>query len=689
MVHATRSRMRFGAPTAAYATTSRTARLQSVSRLAALVAVIVGFATLAFAAPWPDDEMTPVYRQAAETILEQIDGPKKGYCLVFGAGEGRLAHQIATRSEFTVLGASRQLERVRAGRAALHKADLYGDRITLHHQSLDAMAYRDYAAVLVLSDAMIAEGTCPGSAAEMFRMVRPDGGRAVLGQPRGCPKKLPRDELKRWLDAAGLTYTITETPADGLWATVTRGPLPGAGQWTHVRADVGNTACSKDGRTTDGRNVLWFGQPGPQIMIDRHWRGTSPLYLDGRLIVPAKDRFVCSDAYNGARLWDLAIPNSSRIAMMRDGGWLVLTGDHLYAAVENRCLKIDVPTGKIVDAFEVPKDTGDLAAADWGYLGVDGDRLLGSLQIPKASYLAARTGRGAVGNQLGRGNDRRIITSRALFCSDRHSGKTLWTYTPQATVIANVTICAGDGGVYFLESVQPAVVAETSGRVLLRDFTEGSSEFLVKLDAGTGRTLWRHQLDVPAQHVLHLCYADGVVLASSCDTAARDFCYHLRARRVEDGAPLWQRDLPTGFGTGDTDHGKQDKHPMIVGDTVYLKQGSFDLATGEPRGFAFKTSNCAECSASLNHVFGRMNSVASTWSLHGDGSSRPLSPHMRTGCYTSIIPAGGVVMMPPFSAGCTCPHTVQTTVVWLPKPATNDANPDGNPDANPDDRSAE
>lgn len=651
--------------------TEKTTRQDAISRtasrriglcLAALTMGIVGFAAPVSASPWPDGEMTPLYQQAASHILDQIDGPKAGYCLVFGAGQGRLAHEIASRTDYAVLGATEQLAEVRAGRTILHKADLYGDQITLHHESLSTLSYRDYAAVLVVCDSMISEGTCPGSAAEMFRMVRPDGGQAILGQPPGCPNKLRRDDLEQWLDAAELTYTITETPAEGLWATFTRGPLPGAGQWTHVRADVANTACSKDSRTSDQWNVLWFGQPGPQIMVDRHWRGHSPLYKNGRLIIPSKDHLVCSDAYNGARLWDLSIPGASRIAMMRDAGWLALAGDHLYAVVENRCLKIVAREGKVVDTFETPGDN-----VDWGYLGADGNRLFGSTQIPKASYLAATTARGAVGNQLGRGDDRRIITSKSLFCRDRHTGQLLWTYTPEAAVIANVTICVGGGGVYFLESVQPTACAEASGRVLLKDFTEGASESLVKLDASTGHPLWRKQHQVPAQHVLHLCYANDIVLASSCDTTSGDFHYHLLACHSSDGAIAWQRDLPTGFGTGDKDHGKQDKHPMIIGNAVYLKQGSFDLATGEPLGFSFKTSNCAECSASANHVFGRMNGTAATWSLVGDGSSRPLSPDMRPGCYTTIIPAGGIIMMPPYSAGCTCPHSIQTTIVWQPK----------------------
>ena len=86
---------------------------------------------------------------------------------------------------------------------------------------------------------------------------------------------------------------------------------------------------------------------------------------------------------------------------------------------------------------------------------------------------------------------------------------------------------------------------------------------------------------------------------------------------------------------------------MLVGPLVYLKQGNFDLQTGKPLGYTFQTTNCAECCASAVNLFGRNGGFASTWDLSGDGSSKPLNPTMRPGCYTTIIPAGGIVMMPP------------------------------------------
>jgi outer membrane protein assembly factor BamB len=610
-------------------------------------------------APYPDDALTPIYRAAAEHILNATEDAR-GNCIVFGAGTGRLAWRLAESQRFRVLGVEENSEAVMAGRKALHAADLYGTQITLQAGTLTNLRYRDYAAAVVVSDAIITDGRCPGSAAEMFRMVRPDGGIALIGQPPNCPKRLPRKHLESWLRDGGLTYQITDD-ARGIWARVERGPLPGAGEWTHNLADIGNTACSGDTRTSSTVVPLWFGTPGPAVMTDRHWRPQAPLYKNGRLFVAGDDRIICTDAYNGARLWERNVPNSSRIAMMRDAGFLALAPDSLYVAVGARCLKLDVVTGQTTAEFTVPaKDR------EWGYIATDGNDLFGSAQKVGASYTAARTGRGAVGNQLGRGNDRSVITSTSLFCLDRQTGKLRWTYDGKSA-IANAAICADQERLYFIESVAPQAMSGTAGRVKLPAFTDGPGEHITCLDRKTGTVVWRHQRDLLLQHVVHLSCSQGVVLANGCRSHNKDFWYHLRAYKAADGQPMWEQDVPSGFGTRDTDHGKQDKHAMIIGNAVYLKQGNFDLRTGKPLGYRFPTSNCAECSSSLKHIFSRNGGSPSAFALNGKGTGKMLCSVMRPGCYISIIPAGGIVMMPALSAGCTCGYALQTSIGWLPQ----------------------
>ncbi len=602
-----------------------------------------------------------LHEGAADYILSQV-GFERGYCLDYGAGTGTLGQYLAAKSECTVLGVEADAEKVRAGRDALNREGVYGSGVTLHQAALDRLPYRDYAARLVVSSAIMEDGTCAGSAKELFRMVRPDGGMAILGQPPGCANPLDEAALRAWLDAGGLEYTVTNSPADGLWATIRRGPLDGAGEWTHMWADLGNTACSEDTRTTDNAQVLWFGEPGPKVMVDRHWEPVSPLYKHGRLFVPGFDRIVCVDAYNGARYWDLAVEKSSRIAMMRDAGNLALDEDTLYFAVDGRCLKVDVETGRIMDTARVSS-----ADRDWGYVAVDGMRLYGSEQCPKASYLAASTGRGAEGNQLGRGDNRFLITSTALFCRDKATDAEVWRYVPPEAVIANPTICIGGDGVYFFETREATCVSDRDGRVRMANFTKGPGEHLVKLDRDSGRVLWRRQYDMVCRHVFHLSVAKGVLIASGCTTVSGKFWYHLRAYGADDGDLIWERDLDSTFASDDTDHGKQDKHPLLIADTVQLKQGNFELATGKPLGLRFNTTNCADCAASAKHIFTRNGGVATMISLAEGGNGKPLCSVMRPGCYISIIPAGGVIMLPAFSAGCTCNYSIQTSIAWLPQ----------------------
>jgi len=617
---------------------------------------------------YPVDSLTTCYQQAAQHILSQVDF-SKGYCLVFGGGQGRLAYEIGIRSNFNILGVDDNFSNVDTGRAILDVQDIYGDRITLHKGSLDTLKYRDYTAVLVVSDSIIEDGVCKGSAAELFRMVRPDGGVALIGQPAGCPNVLSRTDLETWLDAGGLTYTITED-SNGIWARIDRGPLPGAGEWTHMWANISNTACSGDSRTTDSAKVLWFGKPGPRVINDRHWRPAGPMYKSGRMIVLGDNHLYCSDAYNGAQLWDLAIPNSTRIAILRDCGWAAVDSDYVFAAAEDDCHKIDFDTGQILDTYHPPT-----ANKDWGYVGIDGDLLLGSSQMEGASRLAVDYyDQGAAGNQIAHSNNQPTVVSEGLFGLNRTTGALLWTYDSSdglggnPFVIANPTICVGGDYVYFFESYETNAVNDDDARVVPSTFCNGSNEYLVKLNKNTGVLQWRQQHNLPFTNIIYLSYANNVILASGCTTSS-NFWYHYRAYNVSDGSLKWDKDWDSGFSSGDTGHGKQDKHPMIIGDDIYLTFGCYNLQTGNTLNRTFDCSWCSDFSASANHLFSRNYNRPTIYNKNAGGSGAALCSVMRPGCYISIMPAGGVILLPPYSAGCTCAYrnTLQTTIAWLPE----------------------
>ena len=625
---------------------------------------------------YPVDGLTPLYETAAQYIIDQTGFSGKGYCFVYGAGQGRLAYELTARSNLEIIGIEADSNQVDIGRAVLLDEGVYGSEITLHTGSLNSiLKYRDYSAVLVVSDSIIEDGTCTGYASEMYRMARPAGGVVIVGQPAGCPNVLSRVNLEAWLDAGGLSgsYTIVENPTDGLWARIDRGALSGAGEWTTQWGNLGNTACSGEQGITDDWTVLWYGEPGPRVIANRHSRGMTDLYKSGKWIIPGGDRVTCMDAYNGARLWDLLVTDSSRIAINHDCGWITLSDDYVYVVAQDDCHKVDVETGTITGTYHPP--TG---GRDWGYVAVDGDLLYGSEQITDASVIIEHH---VDGWNYSHYEYMPAVTSKALFCRNRNTGALIWTYEASdglggnPFVIANPTICSGDGYIYFFESYNSTAVSDGDGRVLLSDFTSGSNEYLVKLDKNTGVVQWRLQKELDFRHDIYLSYADGKLLASGSRTDG-NYVYDFRAYNASNGSQVWYKN-GINSGKSNDNHGYHDKHPMIVGDNVYFKYGSYNLHTGSSLGFVWenKTSHCADCSASTTHFFARRNkssvgghSTATIYSFSGgESSAQSLSTVIRPSCYISIIPVGGLMLLPPAGSGCTCDFALQPTIAWLPQ----------------------
>ncbi|MHC4203592.1 MAG: methyltransferase domain-containing protein, partial [Planctomycetota bacterium] len=174
--------------------------------------------------PYPVDSLTPVYEQVAEYIINS-SGITKGVCIDYGCGQGRLAYEIAKRSNLNIIGFEEDSANVEIARRYLDQAGIYGNRVSVLEASLTSLDCRDYSANLIVSDRMLAEGICPGSSSEIYRVLRPDGGIAVVGQPVGS---LTRATLESWL--TGQIYIIDDT--QGLWAVVDRAALAGAGKWT-------------------------------------------------------------------------------------------------------------------------------------------------------------------------------------------------------------------------------------------------------------------------------------------------------------------------------------------------------------------------------------------------------------------------------------------------------------------------
>jgi len=305
----------------------------------------------------------------------------------------------------------------------------------------------------------------------------------------------------------------------------------------------------------------------------------------------------------------------------------------------------------------------------WGYIASLGGLLFGSGQKRDAAYTDVSKEADA---EIQWGDFKRMVTSDYLFCLDRHSGQKRWTYK-NGTII-NPTIAGGGSRIYFVESRNRQALEDDDGKITL-DILLGNGANLVALDLETGGTVWEQPSDLRmCQHIIYLSYANDTILIVGSKNREGYAWYYLYGFNAEDGKLLWQQNHPNNRpGTGG-DHGEQIHHPAIVGDIVYAEPCAYDLRTGarvDTQGNRAswsmpRRSGCGTMSASAFCLFYR-DSNPSVYDLRRGGGLGKLTHVNRPGCWINIIPAGGLILIPEGSSGCTCSYPLQTSIALTPR----------------------
>ena len=421
--------------------------------------------------PFVNDSLTETYQAAAEKILAE-SGIKKGYALVLDCNQGRLAYELAKRTELKIVGLEKDPEKLSSARKYLDAAGLLGKQVVVEPWDMESLP--DYFANLIVSDGMLITGSTTGTTEEGQRILRPWGGTACLSFHR-----------------------------DGqvVWRKYIRGPLEGAGAWKQQYGDPQNTACSGDELVYGPLGVLWYGEPGPQGMVERHARAQSPVSMDGRLFMQGEELIMAVDAFNGTLLWRREIPGAVRVKIKADCGNLVVTETGLYIASYDKCYRLDPATGRTMREYKIPPSS-DGTPRRWGYISVIGNILYGSSatamdedygavlkrfvengkwknieDIPEEhrdSYKYARNlypepqdikmavqrsgimyrtmtsfARGGEFLQTNAVTDNLMVSDR-IFAMDTETGELLWKRDGKK--IANITITLGDGKIFYADS---------------------------------------------------------------------------------------------------------------------------------------------------------------------------------------------------------------------------------------------
>jgi len=284
----------------------------------------------------------------------------------------------------------------------------------------------------------------------------------------------------------------------------------------------------------------------------------------------------------------------------------------------------------------------------------------------------------------------RLMVSDVVFAMNPGTGELQWRH--QGNRIAHITISKGLGNIFFAESLVTPDAKARAGRETLKLISEGkyveSLEFPVRtehrdfrtvfaLDQETGKIKWSKTLDFTGcgGDTLASAYQNGVLLFFS-SMGSHDWWRHdsgtLRWKRMtaldaETGEILWSH--PNNYRT----------RPVIVGNKVFIEPRVCDLHTGSiitrkhpisgqtvPYEYLRPGHTCAISSASASMLFYRSSVAAITDFGKDDGLT--LFGGIRPGCWINMIPAGGVLLFPEASAGCTCSFPLRGTVVLKNKP---------------------
>ena len=279
---------------------------------------------------------------SASRILRK-SGVTKGYALVVGDRDSRLAASLASQSDLHVISALAGAEDLAAERERLLTTDLYGSRIAA--QCLEDLAQLPYAPYF--ADLVVVAGDAEKlSGAELYRVLRPCGG--VL-----CFTGRSRGSVNRLLEEAKVPRSETHSVGD--LTTVIRGKLPGAGEWRYQWADGGKSGIGDEDRLRLPLDLLWFGGPGPDRMMSRHWGTSTPLSVNGRVFVTGQHHLLAFDAYNGRELWTRPISDVGRMGAIWRSANFVADDDSVYVTIGTSCHRLAQSNGKTLAVYNVPE----------------------------------------------------------------------------------------------------------------------------------------------------------------------------------------------------------------------------------------------------------------------------------------------------------------------------------------------
>jgi outer membrane protein assembly factor BamB len=566
-----------------------------------------------------------LYARAAREIVNRT-GITKGYCLDLGCGKGQLSYELAKLTDLNIYAVESDPAKAAKARKLLDEAGLYGTRVTVLQRNLIETELPNYFANLIVSGASVKKGADCVPHKEIDRILRPYGGSVCLG---------PLSEMR---------LTV-------------RGPLEGAGSWTHQYCDPANTNCSTDELVRGPLGMLWFTDNDFE-MPSRHGRGPAPLCHNGRLFVEGLHGLRAIDAYNGHVLWEFHIKNILKaydqehlMGTAGTGSNFCVTTEGLYILKDGKCLQLNPATGRLVAEFDAPEHPEDKKST-WGYIACKNGTLFGTLANTE-HIVEYRYGKSDMQTQF--------TESVLLFAMDAETGKLKWSYTPQH-FIRNNTIAVGSGKIYFIDRPlalcdRPKVPdkdQETETKENLDDYSQPTGT-LVALDMDNGKVAWKLSDNIYGT-MLALSEKPDVLLMAYQDTRFKlvsEVGGRMAAFRASNGERLWEVEAHYA------------SRPILNDSTIYAQPGAWDLISGRKKEFHFERSYGCGIIAGSAHLLAFRSATLGYRDLLSDKGTVNYGG-IRPGCWINTIPAAGLLLVPEASNRCVCSYLIKATIALQP-----------------------
>ncbi len=560
----------------------------------------------------------------AQGVLDRMD-QSGGYAVVLGNGRTDWAEAIASGTSMTIVAAMRDPHEVQAVRQKWYREQRYGIRLTA--QGLDDLP-KSFANLIV------------GSASELLQsntLLSSSGAMVSLGPPP---------------EIAGVVWT--SLGQEVAWGVI--GEQPPLSEWGHQYGSPGN--ASFVGETLGGVDntrdlkVQWLGRPGADFGIDRNPRMPAPLAIGGRLFHQGMNRMIALDAFNGAVLWSLEIPDLRRVNIPRDCSNWCADREHVYAAVKDRLWVIDAASGEMQQAFQLP----DRYRNDqWGYVADGGDIIVGTAMKASSGYETFWDKAAWYDGQDDAATAK--VCGTAIMGYDKRYGDVRWERAVDAVVHSTITISAGR--IFFVEVDDPKLRSASSGKLTNQQIWKNAS--VVCLDLASGEELWKQPVP-PQDDALVISFGLADDHQFVLETSSKNQ-FHLVSLDRDTGKQRWQRSV----NWPSDNHGAHMQHAVLMNEKIYVQPHVISADDGSvlKTGTLGKRRGCATPIGAGNSIIYRGGSGPLTlWSLEDDKPSE--FTRLRPSCWLSTIPAQGMLFSPEGGGGCSCGGWMETSIGFAP-----------------------